>query len=126
MLFLAGFTDLTGFPVVFRSMMSVYFTLCASCHGHDVTCDINCLQTSETTPNIVAPTMLGVVACVLAVVCKRMQHVTSNDFGSCCQQCCVRLHGALKSLNDNVIMKVLFSDNFFVHCRQRIFLVLDH
>ena len=25
------------------------------------------------TPNIVAPTMLGVVACVLAVVCKRMQ-----------------------------------------------------
>ena len=28
-----------------------------------------------TTPNIVAPTMLGVVACVLAVVCKRMQQL---------------------------------------------------
>ena len=28
-----------------------------------------------TTPNIVAPTMLGVVASVLAVVCKRMQQL---------------------------------------------------
>ena len=33
------------------------------------------MQTDPTTPNIVAPTMLGVVACVLAVVCKRMQQL---------------------------------------------------
>ena len=33
------------------------------------------MQTGATTPNIVAPTMLGVVACVLAVVCKRMQQL---------------------------------------------------
>ena len=32
-----------------------------------------CVQTDVTTPNIVVPTMLRVVACVLAVVCKRMQ-----------------------------------------------------
>ena len=36
---------------------------------------IGCVQTDATTPNIVAPTMLGVVACVLAVVCKRMQQL---------------------------------------------------
>ena len=29
----------------------------------------------RTIPNLVAPTMLGVVACVLAVVCKRMQQL---------------------------------------------------
>ena len=34
---------------------------------------LGCVQTGATTPNIVALTMLGVVACVLAVVCKRMQ-----------------------------------------------------
>ena len=34
---------------------------------------LGCVQTDATTPNIVAPTMLGVVASVLAVVCKRMQ-----------------------------------------------------
>ena len=33
------------------------------------------MQTDATTPNIVAPTMLGVVASVLAVVCKRMQQL---------------------------------------------------
>ena len=32
------------------------------------------VQTGATTPSIVAPTMLGVVACVLAV-CKRMQQL---------------------------------------------------
>ena len=32
---------------------------------------LGCVQTDATTPNIVAPTMLGVVACVLAMVCKR-------------------------------------------------------
>ena len=33
------------------------------------------MQTGATTPNVFAPTMLGVVSCVLAVVCKRMQQV---------------------------------------------------
>ena len=36
---------------------------------------LGCVQTGATTPKIVAPTMLGVVACVLAVVCKRMQQL---------------------------------------------------
>ena len=36
---------------------------------------LGCVQTDATTPNIVAPTMLGVVACVLAVVCKPMQQL---------------------------------------------------
>ena len=35
---------------------------------------LGCLQTDARTPNIVAPTMLGVVALVLARVCKRTQH----------------------------------------------------
>ena len=33
------------------------------------------MQTDATTPNIVGATMLGVVVCVLAVVCKRMQQL---------------------------------------------------
>ncbi|CAH3185134.1 unnamed protein product [Porites evermanni] len=37
-----------------------------------------CVQTGATSPNVVAPTMLGVVACVLAVVCKRMQQLPST------------------------------------------------
>jgi len=36
---------------------------------------LGCVQTDATTPNIVAPTMLGVVECVLAVVCKQMQQL---------------------------------------------------
>ena len=36
---------------------------------------LGCVQTDATTPNIVAPKMLGVVACMLAVVCKRMQQL---------------------------------------------------
>ena len=36
---------------------------------------LGCVQTHTTTPNIVGATMLGVVACVLAVVCKRMQQL---------------------------------------------------
>ena len=36
------------------------------------------VQTGATTPNIVAPTMLVVVACVLAVVCKRMQQLPTS------------------------------------------------
>ena len=31
-----------------------------------------------TTPNIVGATVLGVVACVLAVVCKRMQQLPTS------------------------------------------------
>ena len=45
--------------------------------GHR-TCTIGCVQTGATTPNIVAPTMLGVVVCVLAVVCKRMQQLPTS------------------------------------------------
>ena len=33
------------------------------------------MQTDATTPNIVAPTMLGVAACVLAVMCEQMQQL---------------------------------------------------
>ena len=33
------------------------------------------LQMDKTTENVVRPRMLGVVACVLAVVCKRMQQL---------------------------------------------------
>ena len=33
------------------------------------------VQTDATTPNNVAPTMLGIVACMLAVVYKRMQQL---------------------------------------------------
>ena len=40
--------------------------------------NLGCLQTGATTPNIVPPTMLGVVACVLAVVCKRMQQLLTS------------------------------------------------
>ena len=38
------------------------------------------MQTDATTPNIVTPAMLGVVACVLALVCKRMQQLSSQRF----------------------------------------------
>ena len=40
--------------------------------------NLGCVQTDATTPNIVAPTMLGVVACVSAVVCKRMQQLPKS------------------------------------------------
>ena len=36
---------------------------------------LGCVQTDATTPNVVAPTMLGVVARVLALVCKRLQQL---------------------------------------------------
>ena len=70
------------------------------CRASDVgSCSVRVgsgVQTDATTPNIVGPTMLGVVAFVLAVVskrtqqlpttynrvCKRTQHVTSNNIGS--------------------------------------------
>ena len=39
---------------------------------------LGCAQTGATTPNIVAPTMLGVVAWVLAVVCKGMQQLPTS------------------------------------------------
>ena len=38
-------------------------------------CVLGCMQTDATTSNIVAPTMLGVVASMLAVMCKRMQQL---------------------------------------------------
>ena len=38
---------------------------------------LGCVQTDATTSSIVAPTMLGVVACVLAVMCKRMQQLAT-------------------------------------------------
>ena len=40
--------------------------------------NLGCVQTDATTPNIIAPTMLGVVACVSAVVCKRMQQLPKS------------------------------------------------
>ena len=33
------------------------------------------MKTDATTPNIVAPTMLGVLASMMAMVCKRMQQI---------------------------------------------------
>jgi len=39
------------------------------------TMPLSYMQMDATTPNIVGPRMLGVVACVLAVVCKRMQQL---------------------------------------------------
>ena len=35
-------------------------------------------------------------------VCKRTQHATSKNAGSCWQQCCLRLHGALVNYKENV------------------------
>ena len=35
-------------------------------------------------------------------VCKRTQHATFKNAGSCWQQCCVRLHGALVNYKENV------------------------
>ena len=40
--------------------------------------ELNYVQTDATTPNIVGSTMLGVVASVLAVVCKRMQQLPTT------------------------------------------------
>ena len=61
------------------------------------------VQTDATTPNIVAPTMLGVYACVLAVVCKRMQqpptmlgpavHVGRIKPISLCKPCLMSVRG---------------------------------
>ena len=39
---------------------------------------LGCVLTDATTPNIVAPIILGVVRCVLAVVCKRMQQLPTT------------------------------------------------
>ena len=40
--------------------------------------ELNYVQTDATTPNIVGSTMLGVVASVLAVVCKRIQQLPTT------------------------------------------------
>ena len=50
-----------------------YTTVCTSCKQKPVLM-LSYMQTGTITPNIVGPTMLGVVASVLAVVCKQMQH----------------------------------------------------
>ena len=51
------------------------------------------VQTNATIVNIVGPTMLGVVACVLAVVCKRMQQL-STLLGHQCWELLSPLHVA--------------------------------
>ena len=50
---------------------------CHDYHSHHFInfCSLGCVQMDATTPNIVAPTMLGVVVCLLAVGCKRMQQL---------------------------------------------------
>ena len=70
------------------------------------------MQTDATTPNIVGPTMLGVVASVYTWLKvwtisnfaqqlpkfwrNLMQQGVQTDAACNIQQCCVRLHGALK------------------------------
>ena len=85
-------------------------------------CCVNCVQTDATTPKIVAPTMLGVVACESAVVCKRMQQLPTllrqqcwellraswqwcgnrrNNSQHCCvnnvESCCVRVGSGVQT-----------------------------
>ena len=57
------------------------------------------MQTRATTPNIVAPTMLGVVACVLAVVCKRMQQLPTS-LGPAVHRGKNTTHKSLKSMRN--------------------------
>ena len=40
------------------------------------------VKTDATSPNIVGPTVLGVVASVLAVACKRMQQLLKKNLNS--------------------------------------------
>ena len=64
---------------------------------------LGCVQTDETTSNIVVPTMLGVVACVLAVVCKQIQqlatmlgpalHHGKDTTHSLCKPCVMSVRG---------------------------------
>ena len=74
---------------------------------HPTTYNRVCKRTQHVTSNdvgIVAPTMLGVVACVLAVVCKRMQQLPTMlrpavDRGkdkpiSLCKTCVMRVRGS--------------------------------
>ena len=49
-----------------------------------------CKRMQQLTPNNVAPTMLGVAASVLVVVCKRMQQLTPNNVGTCSASCYAR------------------------------------
>ena len=68
---------------------------------HCCRCCLGCVQTDATTSNIVAPTMLGVVVCVLAVVCKRTQqlptmlgpavHRGKDTTISLCKHCVMRV-----------------------------------
>ena len=57
------------------------------------------VQTGATTPNIVVPTMLGVVACVLAVVCKRMQQLPTS-LGPAVHRGKDTTHKSLKSISN--------------------------
>ena len=50
-------------------------TILCSSHLNGYT--IGFVQTDATTPNIIVPTMVGIVAFVLAVVCKRMQQLST-------------------------------------------------
>ena len=50
-------------------------TILCSSHLNGYT--IGFVQKDATTPNIIVPTMVGIVAFVLAVVCKRMQQLST-------------------------------------------------
>ena len=97
------------------------------------------VQTDVTTPNIVGPTMLGVVAFVLAVVSKRTQQLpTTYNMGvqtvATCniqqywelraiQQCCVRLPRALQGQgrqNQAALSPSKFFGQLFVKIKTKI------
>ena len=60
---------------------------------------LGCVQTDAITPNIVAPTILEVVACVLAVVCKRMQQLPTMLGPAVIQHCCATLRRSRNKRN---------------------------
>ena len=64
--------------MVFKVLLVVSFPRCTAGPNFVGSCCIRLhttAKTDATTPNIVRPTMLGIVACVLAVVCRRMQQL---------------------------------------------------
>ena len=48
------------------------------------------VQMDASARKTVQPTMLGVAASVLVVVCKRMQQLTPNNVGTCSASCYAR------------------------------------
>ena len=48
------------------------------------------VQMDASARKTVQPTMLGVAASVLAVMCKRMQQLTPNNVGTCSTSCYAR------------------------------------